>query len=182
MQPPIPSADLLDLSLFAEVRRSTANPRPSEARRHCAGARRPAGPPLPARHATVQSQSAPRHEAHALLGLRRICPGPVFDVRKGQALSVEWVNELPQQHFLPIDHTLHGAEAGKPQVRTVVHLHGARVPPESDGYPEHWIVPGQSAVHFIRIIRTLPRSFITRRHGDHAAQHRRRIIRLISDS
>ena len=28
-----------------------------------------------------------------------------------RAALVEWANELPQQHFLPIDHTLHGAEA-----------------------------------------------------------------------
>jgi spore coat protein A, manganese oxidase len=28
----------------------------------------------------------------------------------------------------------------------VVHLHGGRVPPESDGNPEKWIVPGQSKI------------------------------------
>ena len=76
------------------------------------------------------------------------CPGPTFDVRRGEAVSVEWINELPEKHFLPIDHTLHGAEADKPQVRTVVHLHGGRVRPESDGYPEKWFVPGQSTVCF----------------------------------
>ncbi len=62
--------------------------------------------------------------------------------------SPSWLSgriELPPQHFLPIDHTLHGAEADKPEVRTVVHLHGGRNSPESDGYPEHWFVPGQSA-------------------------------------
>ena len=40
--------------------------------------------------------------------------------------------------FLPIDHTLHGAEAGMPEVRSVVHVHGGKAPPESDGYPEDW--------------------------------------------
>ncbi len=35
-------------------------------------------------------------------------------------------------HFLPIHHSIHGAEADKPEVRTVVHLHGAKVPSESD--------------------------------------------------
>ncbi len=72
-------------------------------------------------------------------------PGPTFETRRGQGLIVEWVNELPSKHFLPIDHTIHGAEADKPEVRTVVHLHGGRVPPESDGYPENWFVPGKSA-------------------------------------
>jgi spore coat protein A len=76
------------------------------------------------------------------------CPGPTFDVRSGEGLTVEWVNELPQQHLFPIDHSLHGAEADKPPVRTVVHLHGGRVGPESDGYPENWYASGQSATHY----------------------------------
>jgi spore coat protein A len=59
---------------------------------------------------------------------------------------VEWVNELPEKHFLPLDHNIHGAEADKPEVRTVVHMHGAKARPESDGYPENWYVPGKSAV------------------------------------
>ncbi len=73
-------------------------------------------------------------------------PGPTFETRSGQPLMIEWTNELPNRHLLPIDYTLHGAEHDKPAVRTVVHLHGGKVPPESDGNPERWIVPGQSAV------------------------------------
>jgi spore coat protein A len=73
-------------------------------------------------------------------------PGPTFETRSGQGLLVEWANELPTTHFLPIDHSIHGAEADKPDVRTVVHLHGAKAPPESDGYPESWFVPGKSTV------------------------------------
>jgi len=79
-------------------------------------------------------------------GYNGMSPGPTFEARSGQALSVEWVNELPTRHLLPVDQSLHGAEADKPLVRTVVHLHGGKVPPESDGNPERWIVPGQSAV------------------------------------
>jgi spore coat protein A len=71
-------------------------------------------------------------------------PGPTFETRSGQGLAIEWVNKLPRKHFLPVDHTLHGAEADKPEVRTVAHVHGAKVPPESDGYPESWHTPGQS--------------------------------------
>ena len=74
-------------------------------------------------------------------------PGPTLETRSGEGFLVEWANQLPQQHFLPIDHRLHGAEAGKPQVRTVAHMHGAFVGPESDGYPEDWIVPGKSALY-----------------------------------
>jgi spore coat protein A, manganese oxidase len=71
-------------------------------------------------------------------------PGVMFDTRSGEGLTIEWANELPTKHFLPIDHTLHGAGRDVAEVRGVVHLHGAKTPPESDGYPEDWYVPGQS--------------------------------------
>jgi spore coat protein A len=74
-------------------------------------------------------------------------PGPTFETRAGEPLLVEWVNALPHEHFLPVDHTIHGAEADKPAVRTVVHLHGAKTGPESDGYPEDWTVPGKSSLY-----------------------------------
>ncbi|MFZ0818166.1 MAG: multicopper oxidase [Candidatus Sulfotelmatobacter sp.] len=75
-------------------------------------------------------------------------PGPTFETRAGEPLLVEWVNALPDKHFLPVDHTIHGAEPDKPAVRTVVHLHGAKTAPESDGYPEDWIVPGKSSLYY----------------------------------
>jgi spore coat protein A, manganese oxidase len=74
-------------------------------------------------------------------------PGPTIEARSGRGVLIEWANELPERHFLPIDHTLHGAHADAPEVRTVVHVHGARVPPESDGFPEAWYTPGHSALH-----------------------------------
>lgn len=75
-------------------------------------------------------------------------PGQTFETRSGEPLLVEWVNALPGQHFLPVDRTLHGAETDKPAVRTVVHLHGAKTGPDSDGYPEDWIVPGKSSLYY----------------------------------
>jgi spore coat protein A len=75
-------------------------------------------------------------------------PGPTFETRRGQPVLIEWPNQLPAKHFLPIDHSLHGAEADKPEVRGVVHVHGAKAPPESDGYPEDWYVPGKSLTYF----------------------------------
>jgi spore coat protein A, manganese oxidase len=81
-----------------------------------------------------------------LWGYGSSSPGPTFETRSGQGVLVEWANELPEKHFLPIDHTIHGAEATKPEVRTVVHLHGAKAPPASDGYPDDWYVPGKSAL------------------------------------
>ena len=73
-------------------------------------------------------------------------PGPTLEMRSGEEVHVEWANELPQQHFLPIDYRFHGAE-GNPQVRIVTHLHGGRVPADSDGYPEDWYVPGKSLTY-----------------------------------
>jgi spore coat protein A, manganese oxidase len=75
-------------------------------------------------------------------------PGVLFETRSGEGQLIEWVNQLPRQHFLPIDHTLHGAEPGVPESRGVVHLHGGRTPAESDGYPEDWLAPGQSKTYF----------------------------------
>jgi spore coat protein A len=80
-------------------------------------------------------------------GFENSSPGPTIETRSGQPLLVEWANELPKTHFLPIDHTIHGAEADKPAVRTVTHLHGAKVPAKSDGYPEDWVVPGKSLLY-----------------------------------
>jgi spore coat protein A, manganese oxidase len=81
-------------------------------------------------------------------GFESSFPGPTIESRSGEGVLVEWANELPASHFLPIDHHLHGAEREKPEVRTVVHLHGAKTLPESDGYPEDWYVPGKSVTYY----------------------------------
>ncbi|OOG48660.1 multicopper oxidase domain-containing protein [Rhodanobacter sp. C01] len=82
-----------------------------------------------------------------LWGYEGLSPGPTIEATRGEPLLVEWINALPAQHFLPIDHTIHGAERSKPQVRAVAHVHGARVPAGSDGYPEDWFEPGHSALY-----------------------------------
>jgi spore coat protein A len=86
-----------------------------------------------------------RHKAHrdlppsTMWGYNGIWPGPTFEVRKGQPISVKWTNQLPTKHFLPLDYTIHGEEQDVPQVRTVTHVHGAQVMPDSDGYPDAWV-------------------------------------------
>ncbi|WP_074655950.1 multicopper oxidase family protein [Terriglobus roseus] len=69
---------------------------------------------------------------------------PVIEARAHQPIEITWVNQLPQQHFLPIDYSLHGSGHDVPQVRTVAHLHGAKVPSKYDGYPEDWFPVGGS--------------------------------------
>jgi spore coat protein A, manganese oxidase len=82
-----------------------------------------------------------------LWGYGGCVPGPTIETVSGRPLLVEWINQLPIRHFLPIDYRLHGAK-GQPEVRTVVHVHGAKAPPESDGYPEDWYVSGKSATYY----------------------------------
>jgi len=69
---------------------------------------------------------------------------PLIEARSGHPLRVEWVNQLPAQHFLPVDFNLHGCGHDVPEVRACVHLHGGCTPPKDDGQPEDWFVPGQS--------------------------------------
>ena len=73
-------------------------------------------------------------------------PGLTLETPIAKGMVVEWANELPPRHFLPIDHSLHGAGKDVPESRAVIHLHGGRTPAASDGYPEEWVVPGKSQI------------------------------------
>ena len=73
-------------------------------------------------------------------------PGPIIEVNRGQPIRVKWVNQLPSKHFLPLDHTVHGAGEKYPEVRTVVHVHGGRTPSTSDGDPDAWFTKGYERV------------------------------------
>ena len=102
--------------------------------------------PGSASNAPVEVRMVPfQHRSHRDLpaamvwGYNAKWPGPTFEVRRGEPLFVKWSNHLPTKHFLPVDPTIHGAGEGVPEVRTVTHLHGARVMPDSDGYPDAWV-------------------------------------------
>src|SRR4051812_37161697 len=69
-------------------------------------------------------------------------PGPTIEVESGEKVFIKWINDLPNKHFLPVDYTVHGAHKDVPEVRTVVHVHGACVESDSDGYPEAWFTRG----------------------------------------
>lgn len=70
-------------------------------------------------------------------GYNGITPGPTIEAKKDVTTYVKYLNKLPYKHFLPIDYSLHGVN-NSPDVRTVVHLHGANVATASDGHPEAW--------------------------------------------
>jgi spore coat protein A len=69
---------------------------------------------------------------------------PLIETRSGEPLHIQWINNLPKQHFLPIDHSLHGCGTDVPDVRTIAHLHGAKTQSQNDGYPEDWFPSGKS--------------------------------------
>lgn len=77
-------------------------------------------------------------------GYDGIVPGPTIEAKKDYTTYVKYLNKLPEKHFLPIDFSLHGA-SNSPEVRTVVHLHGANVDSASDGHPEAWYTKDYAA-------------------------------------
>jgi len=99
-------------------------------------------------------------------------PAYTIESDSGTQVNVRWINDLVDKngnylpHLLPIDQTVHWANppmecrmgesrtdcAGtNPKAYTgpvpiVTHLHGARVGPESDGYPEAWWLPAANNI------------------------------------
>ena len=77
-------------------------------------------------------------------------PGPTFEVRRGEPVTVRWTNALAADgralpHLLPVDRSIHIAHThgGPPSgVPLVTHLHGGHVESASDGDPEAWFTPG----------------------------------------
>ncbi|MHB8842218.1 MAG: multicopper oxidase family protein [Candidatus Aquicultor sp.] len=85
-------------------------------------------------------------------------PAATFEAKRGRPVKVRWTNDLRSfdgidaassvydsypyltEHPLTVDTSIHGAETKA--VKTVVHLHGGEVGPESDGYPEDTFLPG----------------------------------------
>ena len=74
---------------------------------------------------------------------------------------MEWVNALPTAHLFTVDHSLHGAGTDVPDVRTIIHVHGLRVPPADDGYPEIGILLESRSPASIQMDRTRLRFGIT---------------------
>lgn len=63
---------------------------------------------------------------------------------KDRPVKVKWNHtQLPNEHLFPIDRSFHCGSAVNcsPDVRTVIHLHGAHVAADSDGFPDAWMAP-----------------------------------------
>ncbi|HET9328035.1 MAG TPA: multicopper oxidase domain-containing protein [Candidatus Eisenbacteria bacterium] len=81
-------------------------------------------------------------------------PGPTILASTGNPVTVTWVNDLRDAqgnlrttHYLPVDLCMKGPDMEGPTARIVTHLHGGHVPPESDGYPENTLLPGQQTTY-----------------------------------
>lgn len=92
-----------------------------------------------------------KHKFHRMFPLTTVwgyngtIPGPTIQVFKDNPVYVQWINNLPFKHILPVDHTLHGT-TNTIDVRTVVHLHGANVAADSDGHPDAWYTRNYSTI------------------------------------
>lgn len=79
-------------------------------------------------------------------------PGPTIEVETGQFLRVKWRDELPGKHVFPAPAGAMGADL--PDVKAVVHLHGAATPQpgitdrfhDNDGWPDLWLRAGEEQI------------------------------------
>jgi len=90
-------------------------------------------------------------------------PGPVIIARTGQPVTVNWINDIrdfvtnePRRnsHYLDVDTLQDGQgnvciDGAEDKAKIVTHLHGGKVPPESDGYPEATFLPGDPPVPYV---------------------------------
>ena len=74
--------------------------------------------------------------------------GGIIVVQRGNPIQITFRNNLPNQHILPVDTSIMGADGA--QNRTSVHLHGGLVPWVTDGGPFAWWDPqGNKGVSFL---------------------------------
>ena len=104
--------------------------------------------------------------ASRIWGFEGSIPGPTIEAERGQAVTVEWRNQLEgsfpvcdtvapeatDANGIPVQ-CLPGLSGGEPNRHaasltghTVVHLHGALTPASYDGWAENIFAPGQTAV------------------------------------
>ncbi|MFC7193936.1 multicopper oxidase family protein [Halosimplex aquaticum] len=67
-------------------------------------------------------------------------PGPTIEAEQGEPIYVQWQNDLPDDHLLPEDPTIHSdiVPYDSPGTRVVTHLHGGNIEAASDGDPQAW--------------------------------------------
>ncbi len=90
-------------------------------------------------------------------GYNGLYPGPTIEAFRDEEIIVRWENNLvdeygsPLEHLLPIDPTVHQAEAPN-GIPVVTHLHGGHTEAASDGTPQAWYTPNfqYTGEHFVK--------------------------------
>ncbi len=86
-----------------------------------------------------------------LWGYNSKYPGDTIEAARGAPITVNWYNDLRDTagggglrttHVLPVDACLHGPSVTGQLPVTVTHLHGLKVAPDSDGFPDASFPPG----------------------------------------
>jgi FtsP/CotA-like multicopper oxidase with cupredoxin domain len=80
-------------------------------------------------------------------------PGPTIEARRNLPVNVTWTNDLRvfgsgtlrTTHRLPVSTCLHGPDQNGVVPRTVTHLHGGHLRPDSDGDPDTAVPPGSAS-------------------------------------
>jgi spore coat protein A, manganese oxidase len=74
----------------------------------------------------------------------------LFEATTGEGVLIRWKNDLPATHILDVEGPISDMANMNhaPETRVVTHMHGARVPSVSDGYPTDWFVPGANKLCF----------------------------------
>ncbi|MDG5777719.1 hypothetical protein QA599_14785 [Haloarculaceae archaeon H-GB1-1] len=115
-----------------------------------------------------------------LWGFDGLFPGPILEARRGERLRIRFDNsELPSEHLLSADERLHGTSSANypgydgpvPEVRTVTHFHGLKIPTESDGQADMWTSPvGETGPRHTRDVHEVPNRQVrtTTTYYDHA--------------
>jgi spore coat protein A, manganese oxidase len=75
-------------------------------------------------------------------GYNHSYPGPTFEARRNKPITVQWVNNLPLAHLLPLDTTIEDSPPGLPAVRVSPHLHGGHILSMFDEEPDAWFTSG----------------------------------------
>lgn len=103
---------------------------------------------------TEQYQQLHRDLPHTRVwGYAGSYPGPTIEAWRDEVVTVRWINDLRvaesgqlrTTHPLLVDECLHGPDVTGQTPVAVVHLHGGKVPPDSDGYPEDAFPPGSAS-------------------------------------
>ncbi|MGE3110132.1 MAG: multicopper oxidase domain-containing protein [Phycisphaerales bacterium] len=83
-------------------------------------------------------------------GINGTYPGPTIEAASNVPVTITWINDLRDDqgnlrtsHYFNVEPCIHGPDVLGTAPRTVMHLHGANTPRESDGHPDDTILPGQ---------------------------------------